>query len=103
MKVKTSIYERAINRLMRGSGADADMADELHKAVHAKMKTDLILQGEIYEMKKELKEAMYMKEGEGLDSKIVCRWCQCALYGTEEHQKDCFAVRLLDRPALKGA
>jgi hypothetical protein len=41
MKIKTSPYERAINRLARGDGKDCDLADELEKAVRARMAEEI--------------------------------------------------------------
>ena len=41
MKVKTSPYERAINRLAQGTPKDCDLADELEQAVRGQMKADL--------------------------------------------------------------
>lgn len=41
MKVQTSPYERAINRLAQGTPKDCDLADELEQACRAAMKERL--------------------------------------------------------------
>lgn len=46
IKVKTSPYERAINRLAQGTPKDCDLADELEQAVRASMRAALTLSGE---------------------------------------------------------
>lgn len=41
MKVKLSVYERAINRLAQGTAKDCDLADELEQTIRASMKAGL--------------------------------------------------------------